>query len=171
MLWILRAAPVVAPAMEIKAWVLTAVLLMTKDWVAPAAMLTLLNVTANARALAVWGVAPDAVDTGTTTPFPAPTETRFPAEAVTLPVVATTPVAPVTVVPADTEPADAVMLPKVATMLPADAVTPPVVAINPVPAVTVVPAAKLVVVVNDPGAVIAAGNEMVDTPATVLTVT
>ena len=42
---------------------------------------------------------------------------------------------------------------------------------NFVPTVSVVPDAKVVVVVKDPGAVIAAGRDTVATPATVVTVT
>lgn len=114
--------------------------------------------------------APEPVVTGTEIPLPAPAATKFPALAVTLPVVAVTPVPPVTVVNADTEPADEDMFPRVATILPAEAVTPPVVAIKPVPAVTVVPPARVVVVLKEPGATIAAGKETVAMPPEVLTV-
>lgn len=101
--------------------------------------------------------APDPTVTGRDTPLPVPAATRLPAEAVTLPVVATTPVPPVTVVEAETAPAEATILPEVAVM--------------PVPAVMVVVAAKLVVVVNEPGVMIADGKETVATPAVVDTVT
>jgi hypothetical protein len=68
-------------------------------------------------------------------------------------------------------PTVATKFPAVAVTSPAVAVTPPVVAITPVPDVTVVPAAKLVVVVKEPGVVIAEGRDTVATPATVLTLT
>ena len=103
--------------------------------------------------------------------FPAVPKTKLPLVAVRLPVVAVTPVPPVTVVPAATDPAVAEIFPRVATIFPAEAVTPPVVAITPVAAVTVVPEAKLVVVVKEPGVVIAEGNDTVATPAEVVTVT
>ncbi len=71
---------------------------------------------------------------------------------------------PVPEVEATKLPLVAVMLPRVAVMdvaaftAPADALTLPVVAVIPVPAVTVVPDESEVVVVNEPGAVIAAGS-------------
>lgn len=81
-----------------------------------------------------------------------------PADATILPVVDVIPVPAVTVVAADIEPRVEVIFPVEATML-------PVVAVIPVPAVTVVPAASVVVVVNEPGAVIAAGNDNVTAAA------
>jgi hypothetical protein len=80
-----------------------------------------------------------------------------------LPVVAVMPVPAVTVVAADMEP-------RVDVMFPVDATIFPVVAVIPVPAVTVVPPAKDVVVVNEPGAVIAEGRLTVAVFPTVLTV-
>lgn len=93
-----------------------------------------------------------------------------PAVATMLPVVAVMPVPAVTVVPADTEPAVAAIFPRVAVIFPAETTASPVVTVSPVPAVNVVPDAKVVVVVNDPGAVIADGNETVAVPAAVTTV-
>ena len=171
-----RAAPVVAPLIEIRTIVVEAViaeLVSVRVKSAAAAIETDVNVARPDLPLTITGDAatPEAEGEVNKIPVPEVAATKFPFVAVMAPRVA------VTVVPAVTEPnvaailpAEAVMFPKVATMFPADAVTPPVVAIKPVPPVTVVPATRVVVVVNEPGAVIAAGNEMVDTPATVLTV-
>ncbi len=80
--------------------------------------------------------------------------TKFPFVAVISPKVAVMAVPAVTVVPAANEP-------RVAVILPADATIFPRVEVMPVPAVNVVPEAKVVVVVKEPGAVIAAGKENV----------
>lgn len=80
-------------------------------------------------------------------------------------------------VPSTTLPFVAVILPKVAVIdvpaltAPAVATIFPVVEVIPVPAVTVVVAARDVVVVNEPGVVIADGRETVATPEEVVTVT
>ena len=104
--------------------------------------------------------APDPVATGRTSPLPAVEATKFPLVAVTLPRVAVRVVADVIL------PAVVVILPAVATILPVVAVIP-VPAVIVVPADRVVPAASVVVVVNDPGAVIAEGRESVTTPEVV----
>lgn len=173
----LRAAPEVAPDIEKSSLVdppAIEVFPIVKVRSAPAAIETVVKVTDPTRPLqfTVPEAAPDPVTTGKLSPFPAVEETRFPLVAVMFPRVA------VTVVPADTDPrvaemfpADAVMFPRVATMFPEDAVTPPVVAVTPVPATTVVPADKLVVVVNEPGVVIATGRDTIADPVVGDTVT
>jgi hypothetical protein len=117
---------------------------------------TLLNVTEPTRPLHVTvpDAAPEAVTTGRTKPSVAVETTKLPAVAVMLPVVAVRPVPPVTVPLAETLPDEAAIL--------------PVVAVIPVPAVIVVVAAREVVVVKEPGAVIADGKE---TTAALLVVT
>lgn len=145
-------------------------LVKTNENVAPAAIDGVVIVTCPERPLSVAVVVPEAVPELSTMPFPAAEETKFPAVTVmfpevavmdvpaltapavadTFPVVAITPVPPVTVPLAETFPAEAAMF--------------PVVAVMPVPPV------RVVVVVNEPGVVIAEGRLTVATFATVLTV-
>jgi hypothetical protein len=84
--------------------------------------------------------------------LPAVPKTKLPLVAVIAPSVAVTVVPAVTEVPAETEPAEAAMLPRVAVMFPAETTAFPVVTVRPVPAVSVV------VVVKEPGVVIALGK-------------
>lgn len=109
--------------------------------VAPAAILGVVIVICPTRPFSVAVVVPEVVAELSKIPLPAVDETKFPAVAVILPEVA------VMLVPAFTAPAVAV--------------TFPVVAVTPVPPVTVVVAEREVVVVNEPGAVIAAGRDSV----------
>jgi hypothetical protein len=177
LLLMLRAEPVVAPLMESITSVVEAVI---EEFVnvrvksAPAAMETDVKVALPDLPLTTTGedATPEAWEEFKRIPVPTAVATKLPLVAVilpkvavmlvpaltapavaeTLPVVAVTPVPPVTVVPADTAPAVATMFPVVEVMpvpavtvplaerLPDEAVMLPVVAVIPVPAVTVVPA-------------------------------
>lgn len=157
-----NADPVVAPAMEYNTCVEDEVmeeLVIVNVKSAAAAILTDVNVTLPALVFKTTGLAaaPVAVVALKDKPLPAVEDTKFPAVAVIAPEVAVNVVADV-------------IEPTVVVILPAEATMFPVVAVIPVPAVKVVPEARVVVVVNDPGVVIAEGRDIVAVPALLVTV-
>lgn len=147
-LWIETADPVVPPVSPYRICVLDAVtelFVIVKVKVAPAAIDGEVIVICPDLPFKVAVVVPEVVPEFRTNPFPAAEQTKLPAVAVILPVVA------VTVVLAEREPAVALIFPAVATMSPAVAVILPVLAVRDVVAVTEV------VAVIDPGAINADG--------------
>lgn len=90
-LFIVRADPVVAPVIESMTLVEAPViveLVKTNVESAAAAMLIPVKVTEPTLAFTTWGVAPDAVPTGRTSPVPAATAVKLPFVAVIAPKVA-----------------------------------------------------------------------------------